>query len=132
MFYPILTVHLHFSNKVKRQCCVLQLFRKPYCCVDKKISKKIDLCENMVLSKTFDNIVVIGIYMEWDYLCVKSVQIRSFSGPYFPVFSPNTGKYRLEKTPYLDTFHALYCLLLGPFYPFFYQRRFKSFVNIIY
>ena len=32
--------------------------------------------------------------------CVKSVQIRSFS-------SPNAGKYGLEKTPYLDTFHAV-------------------------
>ena len=31
---------------------------------------------------------------------------RVFSGPYFPVFSPNTGKYGPEKTPYLDTFHA--------------------------
>ena len=30
-----------------------------------------------------------------------------FSGPYFPVFSPNTGKYGPEKTPYLDTFHAV-------------------------
>ena len=39
-----------------------------------------------------------------------------FSGPYFPVFwlnteiyffNPNTGKYGLEKTPLLDTFHAL-------------------------
>ena len=48
--------------------------------------------------------------------CMKSVQIRSFSGPYFPVFglntetygvSPNTGKYGPEKTPYLDTFHAM-------------------------
>ena len=24
--------------------------------------------------------------------CVKSVRIWSFSGPYFPVFSPNAGK----------------------------------------
>ena len=47
--------------------------------------------------------------------CVKSAQIRSFSGPYFPVFlvrilsvfSPNAGKYGPEKTPYLDTFHAV-------------------------
>ena len=32
-----------------------------------------------------------------------------FSGPSFPafVFSPNTGKYGPEKTPYLDTFHAV-------------------------
>ena len=29
-----------------------------------------------------------------------------FSGPYFPVFSPNTGKYRPEKNPHLDTFEA--------------------------
>ena len=30
------------------------------------------------------------------------------SGLYFPVFNPNTGKYRPEITPYLDTFHAVY------------------------
>ena len=30
-----------------------------------------------------------------------------FSGQYFPVFSPNTGKYGPEKTPYLDTFHEV-------------------------
>ena len=39
--------------------------------------------------------------------CVESVQIRSFSGPYFPVFGLNTGKYGPEKTPYLDHFHAV-------------------------
>ena len=38
---------------------------------------------------------------------MKSVQVPSFFGPYFPVFSPNTGKYGPEKTPYLDTFHAV-------------------------
>ena len=31
-----------------------------------------------------------------------------FSSPYFPVFSPNTGKYEPEKTPYLETFYAVY------------------------
>ena len=36
--------------------------------------------------------------------CVKSVQIQSF---FWSVFSPNTGKYGPEKTPYLDTFHAV-------------------------
>ena len=30
-----------------------------------------------------------------------------FSGPHFPVFGLNTGKYRPEKTLYLDTFHAV-------------------------
>ena len=32
--------------------------------------------------------------------CVKSVQIRSFSGPYFPVLALSEDQ---EKTPYLDT-----------------------------
>ena len=32
------------------------------------------------------------------------------SGPYFPVFSPNTGKYGPEITPYVDTFHAVLSL----------------------
>ena len=30
-----------------------------------------------------------------------------FSGPYFPVVSPNTGKSWSEKTLYLHTFHAV-------------------------
>ena len=30
------------------------------------------------------------------------------SGPYFPVSSPNTGKYGPEITPYLDTFHTVW------------------------
>ena len=32
--------------------------------------------------------------------CVKSFQIRSFFGPYFPVFGPG-------KTMYLDTFQGV-------------------------
>ena len=31
-----------------------------------------------------------------------------FSGPYFPVFSPNTRNYGPEKTSYLDIFRAVY------------------------
>ena len=48
---------------------------------------------------------------------MKSVQIRSFFWSVFPrirtehgeilVFCPNAGKYGPEKTPYLDTFHAV-------------------------
>ena len=30
-----------------------------------------------------------------------------FSGPYFPAFGLNTGKYGPEKTPYLDSFHTV-------------------------
>ena len=39
--------------------------------------------------------------------CVKSVRIRSFFWSVFPLFGLNTGKYGAEKTPYLDTFHAV-------------------------
>ena len=53
--------------------------------------------------------------------CVKSVQIRSSFWSLFSYirtkyedliriqseYSPNTGKYGPEKTPYLDTFHAV-------------------------
>ena len=54
----------------------------------------------------------------------KVSKYRVLSGPYFTVFglnterylylsvfSPNTGKYGPEITPYLDTFHAVYVLL---------------------
>ena len=34
---------------------------------------------------------------------------KFFSGPYFLVFSPNSGKYGLEKTQYMDNFDL--CLL---------------------
>ena len=36
------------------------------------------------------------------------------SGTYFPVFSPNTGKYGPEITPYLDTFHAVRICTIVP------------------
>ena len=37
----------------------------------------------------------------------KESKYRASSGPYFPVFGLNTGKYGPEKTPYLDTFDAV-------------------------
>ena len=53
--------------------------------------------------------------------CVKTVCIRSFSGPYFPAFGLNMeryyvslrtqsecGKMRISKTPNTDTFHAAF------------------------
>ena len=41
------------------------------------------------------------------YKARKVPKFRGFSGPYFPVFELNTGKYGPEKTPYLDTFLAV-------------------------
>ena len=59
------------------------------------------------------------------YHGVKSVRIRSYSGPHFPVFRLNTerygvflniysecGKMRTRITPNMDTFYALYFPLL--------------------
>ena len=37
----------------------------------------------------------------------KVSQYKVFSVPNFLVFGLNTGKYSPEKTPYLDTFHAV-------------------------
>ena len=67
--------------------------------------------------------VAITIYLERNSLkskrnhCVKSIQIRSFSGPYFSVFGMNEHgdlprkspceKLRTRKTPYLDNFYAV-------------------------
>ena len=40
--------------------------------------------------------------------CVKGVQIVNLRiTELIFVFSPNTGKYGPEKTPYIDTFHAV-------------------------
>ena len=40
-------------------------------------------------------------------LAWKVSKHRVISGPYFPVFGLNAGKYGPEITPYLDTFHAV-------------------------
>ena len=40
------------------------------------------------------------IDVQWndrDEDCLKTVRIQSFSGPFFSVFSPNAGKFGLEK-----------------------------------
>ena len=42
--------------------------------------------------------------------CVKVSKYGVISGPYFPVFSPNTEKYGPEITPYMDTFHVVLCV----------------------
>ena len=49
------------------------------------------------VSKYGDFLVRIFRYLDW---------IQGFT-PYISVFCPNTGKYGPEKTPYLETFHAV-------------------------
>ena len=46
---------------------------------------------------------------------MKSAQIRRFFWSVFSPFGLNTGKYGPEKTAYLDTFHALPFVVIGPF-----------------
>ena len=41
------------------------------------------------------------------YTVRKVIKYEVFSGQFFPVFGPNTGKYLTEKTPYLDIFHVV-------------------------
>ena len=61
--------------------------------------------------------------LELGFHFVKSVQIQSFSGLYFPVFRPNTeiysvnlqiqskcGKMRTRKTLYLDNIYTVFCM----------------------
>ena len=45
-------------------------------------------------------IPLINFYITEAQICVKNVQIQSF-------FGPNTGKHGAEKTPNLDSFHAV-------------------------
>ena len=44
------------------------------------------------------------------HTALKASKCGVISGPHFPVFSPNTGKYRPEIKPYLDTFHIVHVL----------------------
>ena len=52
------------------------------------------------------------------------------SGPYFPVFSPNTGKDGPEITPYLDTFHAVYNSKSIIFIKFFVEYNFVAMLSL--
>ena len=48
-----------------------------------------------------------------DWFILKSDTLRKESKYrvfFWSVFSPNTGKYGPEKTPYLDTFQAVICV----------------------
>ena len=43
-----------------------------------------------------------------EFFLVRTFQHSDWIRNYLSVFSPNAGKYGPEKTPYLDTFHAVY------------------------
>ena len=47
-------------------------------------------------------------YHSWKVSKYWFFLVRIFLHPYLYVFSPNAGKYRPEKNPYLDAFHGVY------------------------
>ena len=59
--------------------------------------------------KKTDGIIHLEDYngMHYEYFQWKVSKYGVISGPFFPVFSPNTGKYGPEIAPYLDTFQVV-------------------------
>ena len=60
-----------------------------------------------VSSKEFITLKFLQINRIMRFTAWKWSKYGVSSGPYFPVFGLNTGKYGPEKTPYLNTFHAV-------------------------
>ena len=48
---PLSTAFFHFSNNVKRHCCILKPFLKPHQCLENISSKKEDICLNLLFHK---------------------------------------------------------------------------------
>ena len=51
-------------------------------------------------------------YLQNEFTTWKVSKYGVISGPYFPVFGLNIGKYGPEINPYLDIFHAVMELLI--------------------
>ena len=75
--------------------------------------------KNLMFENDFEFVLIIGFIYSY-FHCIRSVCIRSFSGPYFLAFELNTqryslclriqsecGKKRTIKSPNMDTFHAV-------------------------
>ena len=65
------------------------------------------------------NLEIVAGYNSYVYI---SYRVKTVKGEYLSVLSPNEGKYGLEKTSYLDTFHAVVwmkSLVLLPLFSYF-------------
>ena len=103
------------QNTPKTDCLSLFYSRNTFAISIRSNLSMLSLCiESSMACLT----VTVSLYCVTSFWYVASLKLISqtawkvskygvYSGPYFPVFSPNT-----EKTPYLDTFHAV---LLIPF-----------------
>ena len=66
----------------------------------------------MVVHAVVDIITVTLIIIIITFTAWKMSKYGVISGPYFSVFSQNTGKLGPEITPHLDTFHAMIILII--------------------
>ena len=66
---------------------------------EKKKQFEVSLCEKRSNAEFF----LVNIFLHSDWIRKDTKHL--------PLFSPNVGKYGPEKTPYLDTFHALSVLI---------------------
>ena len=120
--------HVKYTFSSKYQ---LQLWTAKYVCISFFCSKEKVKSSRLFQSELFEHILkpkcntlqwgwskktldlwhwlVFLIMRQWTRR-EKCPNTKFCSGLYFPVFSPNTGKYGPEKTPYLHTFHAVWCI----------------------
>ena len=88
------------------------VFSRAPSCIFTKSSSKLSEDYSCVQFVFFEQFFVLQVglpllHFLLHYTAQKVSKYEVFSGPYFPVFSPNTEKYGPEKTPYMDTFHAV-------------------------
>ena len=94
------------GNKYSKMSRLLQMFHQSACSPQYFRTENSNLRDSNIWEININTIIIFVIYCH----CVKSIQIRSF---FFCsvfrqfVFGLNTEKYGPEKTPYLDTFHAV-------------------------
>ena len=62
--------------------------------------------------KYFKFVFKISLLFIYQFTAWKMSKYGVYSGSYFFVFCPNTGKYGPEVTPYLETFHAVVVSLI--------------------
>ena len=62
-----------------------------------------DLQSSWIFKGNLKNISLMTIWIHFTFIAWKECKYGVFSGPYFPAFGP-------EKTPYLDSFHAVFRL----------------------
>ena len=82
--------------------------RKKSCKINKDWQKRWSFYSKHVFQQTIYSLQKNHLFFQVSLAAWKVSKYRVTSGPYFPVLGLNTGKYGLEITPYLDTFHAVY------------------------